>query len=72
MKVFAVVEKNNCEKQTNTLTAFTKKEGQKVNALSGILSYMNFEKKKDINELVLNVTVHLFPFNMDVSNPYIK
>ena len=70
MKVFAVVEKINSEKLLG-LNEFNKhfdsiyKERKSKSKCSlGNIVLHELAKKKHINELVLNVTVHLFPFSM--------
>ena len=45
------------------------KPGRKVNALSRILPYMNFEKRRILMSSFFHVTVQLLPCSMDVSQP---
>ena len=76
-----VIEKSNCEKLLGVdadyklkfkkrLDSILKNAGRKADALSRILSYMNFEKKMHINELVLHVTVQILPASKDVSQSH--
>ena len=52
------------------LESILKKAMRKVNALSRILPYRNFEKRRILNELVFYVTVQLLLFSTDISQLY--
>ena len=72
-----IIGKNICEKILGVnvdyklkfnehLDSILKKAGRKVNALSRILPYMNFEKRRMLMNSFFYVTVQPLPFSMDV------